>query len=401
MSKAIVPNLRFKEFNDDWKLIPIGSKINLLSGYAFKGLSMSENSSGIKLLRGINITEGVIRHNQTIDRYYLEGLNNIKKYIVKENDLVIAMDGSKVGKNVALITSSDEGSLLVQRVARLRSDCKTSIQFIFQLINSLRFQNYVDKVNTSSGIPHISAKQINDFQIYFPMLSEQQKIADCLSAVDELISTQAEKIATLKANKKGLMQKLFPQKGEKIPKFRFKEFSDDWKYKEIGSVFNVTRGNVLSMNDVKDKWMKTSPYPVFSSQTKNHGLAGYYSDYLYENSITWTTDGANAGDVNYRTGKFYCTNVCGVLINTDGYANTFTASLINSVSKNYVSYVGNPKLMNGVMSKIILPFPVIAEQQKIADCLSAIDELISTQAEKIATLKAHKKGLMQQLFVSN
>jgi type I restriction enzyme S subunit len=232
----------------------------------------------------------------------------------------------------------------------------------------------------------------------FPSFAEQQKIADCLSSLDALITAHSQKHEALKAHKKGLMQKLFPKEGEKIRKFRFKEFSDDWELKEISSVFDVTRGSVLSMSVVKDKWMKEFPYPVFSSQTKNNGLAGYYSDYLYENSITWTTDGANAGDVNYRTGKFYCTNVCGVLINTDGYANTFTASLINSVSKNYVSYVGNPKLMNGVMSKIILPFPVIAEQQKIANCLSSIDNLISTQAEKITTLKAHKKGLMQQLF---
>ena len=55
-------------------------------------------------------------------------------------------------------------------------------------------------------------------------------------------------------------------------------------------------------------------YPVYSSQTKDNGLMGYYKDYLYENAITWTTDGANAGTVNYRAGKFYCTNVCGVLL---------------------------------------------------------------------------------------
>ena len=168
--------------------------------------------------------------------------------------------------------------------------------------------------------------------------------------------------------------------------------------KEVGDVFDVTRGYVLSMNLVKDEWTEEFPYPVFSSQTKNNGLAGYYSDFLYENAITWTTDGAHAGDVNYRVGKFYCTNVCGVLINTDGYANPFTAALINSVSKSHVSYVGNPKLMNGVMSKIVVPFPTMEEQQKIADCLSSIDETIAGHNQKNEELKAHKKVMMQQLF---
>ena len=148
-----------------------------------------------------------------------------------------------------------------------------------------------------------------------------------------------------------------------------------------------------------DKTIET-PYPVYSSQTKNRGLAGYYSDYLYENAITWTTDGANAGDVNYRPGKFYCTNVCGVLISNDGYANPCVAALIDSVSRKHVSYVGNPKLMNGVMAKITIPFPEIEEQRKIAACLSSHDARIATESEKLAALKTHKKGLMQQLFPS-
>ena len=167
---------------------------------------------------------------------------------------------------------------------------------------------------------------------------------------------------------------------------------------QIGDVFKVTRGDVLSMTLVHDERSAEASYPVYSSQTKKSGLSGYYSDFLYEDAITWTTDGANAGDVNYRSGKFYCTNVCGVLINTEGYANPCVAALINSVSKSYVSYVGNPKLMNGVMVKIAIPFPTVKEQQKVADCLSSLDELIAAQVCKVDALKTHKKGLMQQLF---
>ncbi len=185
-----------------------------------------------------------------------------------------------------------------------------------------------------------------------------------------------------------------------IPQLRFPEFiqKEGWAIKEVGEIFQVTRGYVLSMTLVKELPTKEYPYPVFSSQTKNNGLAGYYNEYLYQDAITWTTDGANAGDVNYRTGKFYCTNVCGVLLNEEGFANLCTAELINSVSKKHVSYVGNPKLMNGVMSKIQIPFPSTEEQQKIAACLSSLDELIAAHNEKLDTLKDHKKGLMQNLF---
>lgn len=185
-----------------------------------------------------------------------------------------------------------------------------------------------------------------------------------------------------------------------LPKLRFPEFreAEEWRVKQVGEVFKVTRGEVLSMTLVEDHKTDEACYPVYSSQTKSNGLSGYYSDFLYEDAITWTTDGANAGDVNYRSGKFYCTNVCGVLINIDGYANPCIAALLNSVSRRYVSYVGNPKLMNGVMAKIPIPFPLVDEQQKIADCLSSLDELIAAQVRKVDALKTHKKGLMQQLF---
>ncbi len=190
------------------------------------------------------------------------------------------------------------------------------------------------------------------------------------------------------------------QDNRAVPRLRFPEFKDagEWVAKEVGNVFEVTRGYVLSMSLVEKVCTDEFPYPVFSSQTKNNGISGYYSDFLYENAITWTTDGANAGDVNYRSGKFYCTNICGVLINHDGYANAFSAALINSVSRKYVSYVGNPKLMNGVMSRIIVPFPSLKEQQKKADCLTSLDELIKSESQKVETLKEHKKGLMQKLF---
>jgi type I restriction enzyme, S subunit len=190
------------------------------------------------------------------------------------------------------------------------------------------------------------------------------------------------------------------QKKKLMPKVRFPEFKDTegWEVNEVGEVFQVTRGNVLAMGLVQEHWSEETPYPVYSSQTKNNGLAGYYNEFLFENAITWTTDGANAGDVNYRSGKFYCTNVCGVLINEQGNANPSISALINSVSKNYVSYVGNPKLMNGVMSKIKIPFPSIKEQQKIADCLSSLDALVNAENKKLEALQQHKKGLLQQLF---
>lgn len=172
----------------------------------------------------------------------------------------------------------------------------------------------------------------------------------------------------------------------------------EWETKEVGEIFKVTRGNVLAMNLLSSEFNKEKQYPVYSSQTKNKGLAGYHNDFLFEDAITWTTDGANAGDVNYRVGKFYCTNVCGVLLSKEGYANVCISELINSVSKNYVSYVGNPKLMNGSMSKIKIPFPSLQEQHKIANLLSSIDRKVDIENYILHKLERQKTYLLANLF---
>ena len=125
---------------------------------------------------------------------------------------------------------------------------------------------------------------------------------------------------------------------------------------------------------------------------------GYYNEYLYEDAITWTTDGANAGTVHFRDGKFYCTNVCGVLLNEDGNANRCVAEILGSVSKKYVSYVGNPKPMNNVMSEIRIHIPSLLEQKKIDGFIASLDHRIAKQRELIEHLKKYKRGVIKEFL---
>ena len=126
---------------------------------------------------------------------------------------------------------------------------------------------------------------------------------------------------------------------------------------------------------------------------------GYYNKQLYKNAITWTTDGANAGCVKYRDGDFYCTNVCGVLLNDNGYANSYIAEKLNSITKKHVSYVGNPKLMNNVMSEISIDFPSVEEQLKLSKIIDNLDSKIAREEVYKANLDKFKLGLLQQMFI--
>ena len=186
------------------------------------------------------------------------------------------------------------------------------------------------------------------------------------------------------------------------PEIRFAGFNDTWEQRKVKEIFKVTRGYVLPATITSDLKTDEMPYPVYSSQTKANGLMGYYKDYLYENAITWTTDGANAGTVNYRAGKFYCTNVCGVLLSDEGYANKLVAEALNQIAWKHVSKVGNPKLMNNVMSEIVVSIPnTIEEQQELSKFFAQLDNLITLHQRKYDKLTNVKKSMLDKMFPKN
>ena len=155
-------------------------------------------------------------------------------------------------------------------------------------------------------------------------------------------------------------------------------FLNAWEQRKVSNMFKVTRGYVLAATKTVANQANDMPYPVYSSQTLNNGLLGFYKEYLYADAITWTTDGANAGTVNYRIGKFYCTNVCGVLLSDKVKASQMVAEALNGVTKKYVSYVGNPKLMNNVMADIMINIPIaLKEQDQISELFTIFDSLIT------------------------
>lgn len=150
---------------------------------------------------------------------------------------------------------------------------------------------------------------------------------------------------------------------------------DGVEYKELGEVSKISRGRVISKEYIRKN---VGYYPVYSSQTENEGILGKINTYEYDGEyITWTTDGANAGSIFHRNGKFNITNVCGLLeINSISLNVKFLTYWLDLVAKLYVSEgMGNPKLMSNTMSKIQVPIPPLPVQQEIVSILDKFTQL--------------------------
>lgn len=385
--KSTAPKLRFKEFRGEWHVEALESHIDILSGVPLKGEEISEDDKGVPILRGINITEGFVRHSKDIDRYYLNNTKELERFLVEEGDLVIGMDGSKVGKNAALISKSDSGSILIQRVARIRNKPTSDIRFIYHHIFSPKFHRYVDEVNTSSGIPHISLKQINEFEIGFPSLPEQQKIASFLSAVDEKIQQLTRKKELLAEYKRGVMQQLFSGK------LRFKDANGKaypkWEEKKLGDVLEIGSGRDY-------KHLGQGNIPVFGTG----GLMTMVNDFLYDGETVCIGRKGTIDKPMYHVGKIWTVDT---LFYTHSFKNSlpkfvyYVFQLINWREHNEAS--GVPSLSKTTIEKLKFKFPSVEEQQKIASFLTALDAKIESVAAQIAHTQTFKKGLLQQMFV--
>ena len=251
--------------------------------------------------------------------------------------------------------------------------------------------------------------------------AEQQKIADCLSSLDELIAAQVRKVDTLKTHKRGLMQQLFPREGENQPRLRFPEFEDagEWSiqpfddfvtksfYGTSSSTSETGRYPVLRMGNMFEGGLVFSnlayldldpesfekirliPGDILLNRTNSLALVGKIS--MFDRNIECITA---SYIVTYRIDKLRINPVfCNFMLNTPQYQAKISALARPSVSQANI----NPTTFR---QELLVSVPSLVEQNRIADCLTSLDTLITAVTQELETLKTHKKGLMQQLFPS-
>ena len=393
--EKLVPKLRFSGFDEDWIEINIKDYSTIKGRIGWKNLKQSEyTESGPYLIAGKHITNGIINWDEC-DHLSMERYDESPEIALKTGDVIFSKDGS-LG-NPALIRELPDKATINGTMMLVRLHDKVTPNFFYQVLNSYSFLRLLHILKSGSSIPHIFQRDMENFKFKIPQsLTEQNQISSFLEVVDEKIELLKQKQKQYENFKKYLMQQIFAQK------LRF-DFEGEWDEKYVKDIFDITRGDVIAKTLIKDVPDENYCYPVFSSQTTNKGIMGYFNDYDFDGEyITWTTDGANAGKTVYRNGKFKCSNVCGVLkakSEFTGFANPFIAEYLDSITYRYVSYVGNPKLMNNIMAKIKIKFPPLEEQQKISKLFESVYLSIDIIQNKKENVEKFKKGLLQQMFV--
>lgn len=398
-SIAVVPKYRFPEFALDASIDYVAG------GFLFDPITNRNHHADLPIL-AITQEYGAIPRDE-IDYKVSVTKKSLKAYkIVEKGDFIISLRSFQGGIEYSMYDGICSPAYIILRK-------KTNIidQYYKYYFKSHRFIQDLNK--DLEGIRDgkmISYGQFSSILLPKPDEEEQQKIVDCLSSIDDLISVEEKKLSLLNDYKKGWMQKLFPAEGKTVPEWRFPEFKDDnnWKCVEIETVGKVITGKtpptsndslwngsiqfVTPTDIVGDKYQRLVQRTVV--KTSNIKV-------LPKGTIMFTCI-ASVGKMAISVYPCVTNQQINSIITKKGYYNEFIYySLFRNVNKikSGLSNTTVPIINKTDFSKIQISVTLNEkEQQKIANFLSGIDDLISTQADRIEALKQHKKALMQGLF---
>lgn len=405
--KELLPKLRFPEFVDEeeWDTKKLGEISEIVRGGSPRPIQnfLTTNESGINWLKIADVSSDSKYITETKEKIIKEGLSSTRE--VNSGDLILSNSMSFGRPYILKIkTCIHDGWIAIRNISN-----KTFEDYLYYFILSEASQKYFHTNAAGAAVKNLNADIIKLLPIYLSKdKREQQKIASCLSSLDEMIAAESQKLDLLKDHKKGLMQKLFPQEGEKVPKYRFKEFEKDgeWVEMTINQVFGSFSGGTPNTSK-KEYYGGSIPFirsaEIDKEETElsltKEGLKNSSAKLVNKGDLLVALYGANSGET--AISKIDGAINQAILCLQSEYSNAFTYNFL-TLRKNWIvsKFIqgGQGNLSGNIIKSISIPFPSPKEQQKIASCLSSLDALITAQTEKIDQLKLHKKGLMQGLF---
>jgi len=406
MNKTLLPKLRFPEFQDEWE--------GYFGNQLFDPISNKEHNSSLPVL-AITQEHGAIPRD-LIDYQVFVTDKSIASYkVVEVGDFIISLRSFQGG-----IEYSEYKGLCSPAYIILRKKNELSEAYFKYFFKTERFIQQLQK--NLEGLRDgkmVSYEQFSELLLPTPTTAEQQKIADCLTSLDDLIAAQSQKVAALQAYKKGLMQNLFPAEGESVPRLRFPEFASagEWEEKLLSEYFPHIRngfvgiatphyvsngipylqGKNIKQGQIDPSELITISNDFHKKQQKSH---------LRINDILMVQSG-HVGECAVVNQKFAGSN-CHALIILSPVRNVdssfFVYYFYSPQGKSEISKIKTGNTIEHILASAVKSIkvfvPSFAEQQRIAEFFNSIDEETSAQGESLAALKIHKRGVMQGLFPS-
>lgn len=387
-----IPKLRFPEFSGEWEKSELGK---------FTQEITRVNSNSDAPIMMISAANGFILQS---NKYSKEMTGqSLKKYIELHAGEFAYNHGASKLKKYGACFCLDLDKARIPFVYHCFKLTEGNTKFFSYLLNRTQLDSELARYISSSarmdGLLNISYTDYMKINISVPTLAEQQKIADFLSNVDSIITTETKILKNLQKKKKALMQKLFTQQ------LRFK--SDDgtdfpeWEEKKLGECVEILDSQRKPIES-KERANRKGEYPYYGAS----GIIDYIDDYLFEGeSILLGEDGANIINRNSRlafiaTGKYWVNNHAHIMKANADNLNYFICEYLESLDYSKIcAGSAQPKLTQDVIRNLKIKAPCKEEQQKIADCLSSLDSLIQNQQKVVTTWQQRKKALLQQMFI--
>lgn len=415
--KSVIPKWRFKSFDSypKWDIKKLGCLMEPI-----------KERAGDKKYVLMSVTSGVGLIPQ-VEKFGREIAGNSYKnyYVIRKNDFAYNKSSTKEFPEgyISMLKEYDEAAIPNSIFTCFRViDDEYEPLFFDQLFNTNYhgkwLRKYIEIGARAHGALSIDTKHLWNMPVAVPKLPEQQKITNCLSSIDDLISTEEKKLSLLNDYKKGWMQKLFPAERKTVPEWRFTEFqnNEEWETAKLINIADYRRGSFPQPYGLAKWYDEFNGMPfiqVFDvddnmrlkATTKNKisKLASKQSVFIGKGTLIVTLQGS-IGRVAITQYDAYIDRT--LLLFEKFYRDidkVFFAYIIQrlfEIKKQSAPGGIIKTITKQALSEFTVKLPERPEQEKIADFLSGIDDLISTQTDRIEALKQHKKALMQGLFPS-
>ncbi len=408
---------RFPNFNFDWKKKYFNDIFDFHQTNTFSRSQMNDKRG---FTRNIHYGDILTKYGNVLSDFqavpYINQEISLLKFkeesYLQNGDIIIAdtAEDLTVGKSME-VQNVDEKILSGLHTILCRPKFRFAPEFLGYYLNTSSYRSSFIPLVVGVKVCSISKTNISKTLVMYPDdIDEQQKIADCLSSVDKLISAEEKKLSFLKDYKKGWMQRLFPKEGKTVPELRFPEFRDcgEWEKLKIKRICYPPYSGGTPVTSKKEYYNGTIPFirsgEIGRLKTElfltSKGLDNSSAKMIEKGDVLMALYGANSGDVAISPirGAINQAILCLRHKNNNAFLYHYLAFKKNWIVRTYIQG-GQGNLSGEIVKSIELCSPQEPkEQQKIANFLSGIDELIIRQIDKIEALKQHKQALMQGLF---